>query len=57
MSTNSSVLQRVSAMWNARADEYNQWDTLDEDEKVTYAFICGKANELLIKADEETGDE
>ena len=27
--------------WNQTADEYNQWDSLGEDEKVEFAFLVG----------------
>ena len=29
---------RAKAMWNEQADEYNQWDSLDLEEKVNWAI-------------------
>ena len=34
----SSGYHQVIDWWNAQADEYNQWDTLGEDEKIENAF-------------------
>ena len=31
---------QVIAAWNAQADEYNQWDSLGEDEKIEWALKC-----------------
>ena len=31
---------QVIAAWNAQADEYNQWDSIGEDEKIEWALKC-----------------
>lgn len=30
--------------WNDEADEFNQWDSLDIEEKVEYAYKLGSTN-------------
>ena len=34
----TATYQQVVAAWNAQADEYNQWDSLGEDEKIEWAL-------------------
>ena len=34
--------QQIIEKWNQAADEYNQWDTLGEDEKLEFAFLLGR---------------
>lgn len=36
------IIENVIKAWNAQADEYNQWDSLDADERVN--FTLQKAN-------------
>lgn len=31
---------QIVAVWNAQADDYNQWDELGEDEKIEWAVEC-----------------
>lgn len=33
--------QETVAAWNTEADEYNQWDSLGEDEKILFALRFG----------------
>ena len=35
--------EQVVTAWNAKADEYNQWSELGEDEKIEWAVACAKA--------------
>ena len=35
------IARKIIAKWNAEADEYNQWDTLSEDEKGTIFYGIG----------------
>jgi hypothetical protein len=35
----------VVSEWNQRADEYNQWDELDEAEKINFAVTWSKIAE------------
>ena len=30
--------KQIRDAWNAQADDYNQWDALDEDEKLNWAI-------------------
>lgn len=40
-------IEHIRNAWNAQADEYNQWDSLDADERVSFA---------LQQANNETAD-
>ena len=33
--------------WNKKADIHNQWEDLGEDEKVEFAFSCGRREESI----------
>jgi len=35
-------LSDVKKAWNEQADEFNQWDSLDSDEKVSFALKVAK---------------
>lgn len=37
--------EEIKAAWNAQADEYNQWDTLSEIEKIEWAASNAAAME------------
>ena len=41
MSDKIELHSKVVAAWNLHADEYNQWPSLGEDEKVEYAYQLG----------------
>ena len=41
MSDKIELHSKVVAAWNSYADEYNQWPSLGEDEKVEYAYQLG----------------
>jgi len=34
----NTVFEQVVAAWNTEADEFNQWDALDEQEKIEHAI-------------------
>ncbi len=34
--------ESIAVAWNADADEYNQWDSLGEDEKIEIAAEYGR---------------
>jgi len=33
---------KIISAWNAQADEFNYWENLEEDEKLDFAFSCGR---------------
>ena len=33
-------ISTIADIWNAQADEFNQWDALGEDEKVEFVAVC-----------------
>jgi hypothetical protein len=37
----SKLYRNIVKAWNDDADEYNQWDELDECEKIEFAYLCG----------------
>ena len=43
----------IKNVWNAQADEHNQWDELGEDEKVEWAAIHAAAEAQRKPLDEE----
>jgi hypothetical protein len=32
--------EEIKNKWNLLADEFNQWDSLGEDEKIEFAYNC-----------------
>jgi hypothetical protein len=32
--------EKVVTEWNSQADENHQWNTLSEEEKITYTIVC-----------------
>lgn len=42
--------EEIKAAWNAQADEYNQWDTLSEIEKIEWAASNAAAMERASRA-------
>jgi len=36
-----TIYQDIVDLWNGRADEWNQWPDLGEDEKIEFAYECG----------------
>jgi len=41
----SKLYRDIVKRWNLAADEYNQWDELDECEKIEFAYFCGTNSE------------
>jgi hypothetical protein len=37
----ADTYQRVVQLWNSKADEYNQWESLGEGEKIEFSVRCG----------------
>ena len=35
------IYQDIIELWNDQADEWNQWDSLSEEEKVEFAYEMG----------------
>lgn len=33
--------EEIVEAWNDQADDLNQWEALDEEEKVMWAYECG----------------
>ena len=42
--------EEIKAAWNAQADEYNQWDELNEIEKIEWAAVNAAAMERASRA-------
>jgi hypothetical protein len=40
------TIDEIIAAWNARADQYNSWDSLDADERVNFVLSVINANAL-----------
>lgn len=47
-------LEKVLDMWYKQVDQYDQWESLGEDEKIEFAYKCGV--ESVIKQLEEENE-
>lgn len=50
----ASTYDQIVAVWNAQADDYNQWDELGEDEKIEWAVECVHAAVAQRDAEDAT---
>lgn len=41
-----SDAEKIVALWNAQADEFNYWENLDEEEKIEFTIKAAKLEAL-----------